>query len=176
MLTDTDYQKALGVILGNEGSGYNASDPGGGSKYGVLQSTYTAWLKKNGMDATKNIQSITLPEVVNLYRSEYWAASGAPALPYGLAVVHFDAAVNMGVGTAKKILAAAGGAGASVADYVAARQQEYRDIVARKPSLAGNLDAWLRRAGSFATSGAGQAIGGGLAVFLLVVWLASRHR
>lgn len=163
-LTDADFQRALNTLLKHEGSGYNAADPSGGSKYGVLQSTYTAWLRKNGLPS-KNIKDITLTEVANIYRSEYWQASGAPSLPYDLASLHFDSAVNMGVGTAKRLLAASGG---DLQRYIAARQAEYRAIAQRNPSLGKYLNVWLNRAASFAGSTAGKVTGGAAVLLLLV--------
>jgi lysozyme family protein len=174
MLAESDFQRAMATLIKHEGAGFNADDPGGGSKYGVLQATYAEWLRKNGRPF-KNIQEITLPEATAIYRSDYWTASGAPSLPsYELASLHFDTAVNMGVGTAKQLLAKSGN---TVAGYIAARQEKYRAIAQANPAKAKYLNTWLKRAASFATSTTGKAIGGTALITLLVLGvLALRGR
>jgi lysozyme family protein len=86
------------------------------------------------------------------------------AMPSRLAVLHFDGAVNHGVGRAAKFLQTAAGVAAdgdigpgtmaavnaanelalcnSVCDQ---REKFYRDIVAAKPVQAKYLNGWLRR-------------------------------
>ena len=50
------------------------------------------------------LKRITADEVSEIYLQNYWRPSGADRLPAGLDLMHFDAAVNQGVGTAIRLL------------------------------------------------------------------------
>lgn len=70
------FKKALQFVLKWEG-GYvdNPNDKGGATNKGITQNTYNAWLKSNGK-ATKDVKNITQAEVEEIYRKNYWLASG----------------------------------------------------------------------------------------------------
>lgn len=141
MLTEKEFQSALAIVLGHEGGFVdNPKDPGGATNFGVTQKTLAAW---RGVPVDQaDVRTITPAEVQAIYRQHYWLASGAPALPYPLAVAHFDTAVNMGVAEAGKILARSG---VDVATYLANRKAVYQQIVAARPESATFLAGWLKR-------------------------------
>jgi hypothetical protein len=83
-----------------------------------------------------DVRSLTQDRAREILRQRYWEASGADKLPAGLAEVHGDTAVNMGVGAAKRLLAASGG---DPERYLQLRERRYR-------SLGGpSLRSWLNR-------------------------------
>jgi len=70
------------------------SDTGGLTKYGVSQRSFP------GVD----IENLTLDDAQRIYLTHYWKPIRGNALPPAVALVLFDAAVNMGVGTAVRLL------------------------------------------------------------------------
>jgi lysozyme family protein len=86
------------LLLKFEG-GYTV-DSGGPTNYGVTQSTYNDW-------RFKSVKDITMDEVYAIYNQMYWLAAGCDkldALSPALGAIHFDCAVNCGVGTAVRML------------------------------------------------------------------------
>lgn len=83
-----------------------------------------------------DVKNLTQDQAKNILRNRYWVASGADNLPPGLAEVHADTAVNMGVGAAKKMLAESGG---DVGRYLDVREARYRAIG------GSDLPGWLNR-------------------------------
>ena len=111
------------------------------------------------------------PAVQRFYQAHFWNTWFAQLFSDDLAKRVFDAAVNMGEGTAVKVLQTAinalGGAltvdggwgpatlaaanaanpGALVAAFINAREEHYREIVQNNPADAKYLPNWLARAG-----------------------------
>jgi lysozyme family protein len=84
-------------------------DPGGPTNYGVTLATFAAHrgvaLDAANIAAVKAALRVIAPdEVRTIYRDRYWVTSRCVALPPALAVMHFDAAVNHGVGGAARLL------------------------------------------------------------------------
>ena len=132
-----DFQKALTFVLKWEGGwSDNPADPGGATMKGITLGTYTAWRKAHGwpVPSKADLKAITDAEVQDIYWANYWLASGADKLSWPLSLLHFDAAVNTGVGQAAKFLAACGG------DW-----QRYMDL----------REAWYRSLQQFPVFGAG---------------------
>lgn len=103
--TDSNFNKALKVILHNEG-GYsnNPKDPGGATNKGITQTTYDFWRTAHSKPH-QSVKNITNEEVSNIYYGNYWKAVGADkTISYPLALMMFDTAVNCGVGTAKRLV------------------------------------------------------------------------
>ena len=102
---DANFDACLGVVLSYEG-GFTAlrADPGNwtGGRVGVgaLHGT------NHGIAAraypTLDIAALTPAAAGTLYRRDYWQPSGADAHPRGLDLTVFDAAVNSGVGQARR--------------------------------------------------------------------------
>ncbi|MFN7311378.1 MAG: glycosyl hydrolase 108 family protein [Vampirovibrionales bacterium] len=138
------FQKALAHTLKAEGGYSNhPSDTGGSTMKGVTQATYNSYLKRKGQ-ASKPVKGISQAEIEDLYYNDYWKASGAEQIAtsnQALAMVHFDTAVNMGVGRAKELLAKSGG---DANKYLEVREQKYREF-ASKGSQSVFLKGWLNR-------------------------------
>lgn len=96
----TDFARALPFILRAEGGYANdPDDPGGATNYGITQRAYTRWLERVGMESA-DVRDITPAEVAAIYERDYWLAARCDRMPWPLALIHFDAAVNTGVGPA----------------------------------------------------------------------------
>lgn len=138
------FRQALGFVRQAEG-GYanNPADKGGATNLGITQGTYNSWRKSNKLP-TKDVKNITEGEATAIYKKNYWDASGAGKLAKtnpALAQVHFDTAVNMGVGRASQLLKASG---QDPNKYLAIRQQKYNEF-AQNPSQKQFLEGWTNR-------------------------------
>ena len=138
------FRQALGFVRQAEG-GYanNPADKGGATNLGITQGTYNSWRKSNKLPS-KDVKSITEGEATAIYKKNYWDASGAGKLAKtnpALAQVHFDTAVNMGVGRASQLLKMSG---QDPNKYLAIRQQKYNEF-AQNPSQKQFLEGWTNR-------------------------------
>lgn len=160
----TPFEQAYAFTLKQEGvdveqgdSGYTV-DSGGPTKWGVSQRAYPHL----------DIAALTLEEAETIYQRDYWTPAHCPEIADSgkpqLALCHFDAAFNMGVGQAARILQRAVGvavdgiigpatlAAVTAADetdainrYLDERARAYRAIAALRPSEAVYLHGWLAR-------------------------------
>ena len=98
-----NFDNCLALLLKSEG-GYvnNPKDPGGRTNLGVTQKTWEAWVGRESSE--KEMRALTKDQVAPLYKAKYWTACYGPQLPLGVDYAVFDAAVNMGVGRAVKLL------------------------------------------------------------------------
>jgi len=103
------FDKAFEIVLGAEG-GYSNDrlDPGGETNYGIADARDG---KKDGLAdldgdgrGDVSIRDLTVANARSVYRMDYWDACGCDALPWPLSLYVFDAAVNQGVGAAKRML------------------------------------------------------------------------
>ena len=107
--------------------------------------------------------SARAPMVKDFYHDHFWNSWLEGLADIELQKRVFDASVNMGAGTAVKLLqkalslavdgvwgpktlAAANSSSGAVAAFINARTAHYEDIVAKNPASAKYLDAWLARA------------------------------
>ncbi|HKZ97595.1 MAG TPA: glycosyl hydrolase 108 family protein [Hyphomicrobiaceae bacterium] len=111
------FSRALAHVLEMEG-GYSEDpyDPGGPTNFGITLAEYASWrgtrLDAGSQEALKQELKRIAPETVReIYLQRYWIAAQCRELPAGLALMHFDASVNQGVGTAARMLQEAVGAG-----------------------------------------------------------------
>lgn len=145
-----DFAKALAFVRRWEGGYVNhPSDPGGATNKGITQNTYNAYRAGKGLPA-RDVRLITDQEVEDIYYTRYWMPSGSNQLTSRLAMVHFDTAVNMGVGGASSLLqqarqSSSGDEMSVVRRYLDLREARYRAIVANKPSMGVFLQGWLNR-------------------------------
>ena len=79
------------------------SDKGGLTNMGITAGTL-ANAYKAGIVSHNDIGRLTRAEAAAIYRVNYWEESKADMMPYPLCTLHFDAAVNHGVGGAGKLL------------------------------------------------------------------------
>ncbi len=107
---DGDFETALAHVLEMEGGWSNdPHDPGGPTNLGITIGVYAAWKGVELNDANRDaliaeLKQLKKPAVRPIYHARYWVPSRADALPPGLALMHFDAAVNHGVGNAARML------------------------------------------------------------------------
>ncbi len=104
-IQDERFNKITKHIYNTEGGFVDdPDDRGGRTNKGVTQRAFDAYNKKHGLPL-KDVKDITEEEATEFYKKEYWEASGADKIKdKNLAYMHYDAAINHGVGTAKKFL------------------------------------------------------------------------
>jgi len=132
-----------------------AGDSGGLTKFGVAQNKVP----------NVNVKTLTLAQAQNIYLTQYWTPAQCDNIPSPLSALHFDTAVNMGVGAAAKLLQIALGVTADgnigpktlaaiaacrdipglCTKYLNARQARYNAIIAAKPVNAKFLKGWTNR-------------------------------
>lgn len=100
----SDFDVALINTLVEEG-GYsdNPKDPGGSTYKGITQKTYDAYRLKY-KKSLQDVRQITVAELDDIYRVNYWNAVQGDKLPSGLNAEVFDMAVNAGPSEAGIIL------------------------------------------------------------------------
>ena len=84
-------------------------DPGGPTNLGITLATFAAWkrieLSAETFGALKaDLRALDTETAAAIYRARYWQPSRADDLPPALALMHFDASVNHGVGGAARML------------------------------------------------------------------------
>jgi lysozyme family protein len=91
----SDFDRALPIILEEEGGWYDGSRPWdpNPTMHGITQTTYDAYRAAKGEDSA-SVQNISDSEVADIYQSEYWLPSHADLLPWPLSLFHFDFFVN----------------------------------------------------------------------------------
>lgn len=104
------FAAALAHVLAFEGGwSEDPFDPGGPTNKGITLAVYA---RESGVAVTEatfprltsELRAIPDALVERIYRERYWTPSCAPDLPAPLALFHFDAAVNQGVGAAARML------------------------------------------------------------------------
>lgn len=92
---DPDFSAAVALVLEREGVlSDDKADPGGLTKFGISQAAYP----------NLDIARLTREEAIAIYRRDYWDRCRCGELPWSLALVLFDAAVQHGTGTAVRLL------------------------------------------------------------------------
>jgi uncharacterized protein (TIGR02594 family) len=160
------FDRALAHVLEMEGGfSDDAHDPGGPTNLGITLAVLAAWRKVtltavNRADLIRDLKAIDRATVREIYLDRYWNAARCAELPAALALMHFDAAVNHGVGNAVRFLQEAVGAevdgeigpetraavanaslGAALEAYAAIRKRRYRAL----PHFWRFGRGWLRR-------------------------------
>jgi uncharacterized protein (TIGR02594 family) len=104
------FALALAHVLEMEG-GYtdDPHDPGGPTNLGITLATFAAWrsvtVSADTFGALKaELRGLDPATATAIYRARYWSPCQADRLPPALALMHFDAAVNHGVGGAARLL------------------------------------------------------------------------
>jgi uncharacterized protein (TIGR02594 family) len=104
------FEASLTHVLKMEG-GYSDDpyDPGGPTNFGITLKTFATYLGETVDAASRaalvaRLRAIQPETVRNIYRTRYWQPAGCVELPDGLDLMHFDAAVNHGVGGAIRFL------------------------------------------------------------------------
>jgi lysozyme family protein len=164
--SDHKFELALSHVLAMEGGWTDdPHDPGGPTNKGITLAVYA---RERGVEVTSaNLTELKsalrdIPDTLvrSIYETRYWQPARCPALRPSLALMHFDASVNHGVGTAARFLQEALGVeidgeigpmtldAARTADphhalarYAAIRRQRYRAL----PHFWRFGRGWLRR-------------------------------
>ena len=139
MALDVTFESVIGDLIRREGGYVNSkNDRGGETKYGIAKRFYP----------NLDIKNLTVDQAKAIYKRDYWDKIKADSLPGHLREVAFDAAVNQGVPTAKRMLTQAEG---SVERFIDLRLQRYHDIVAndKKGTQKNNLKGWTNRIAEF---------------------------
>jgi len=137
--------EAIERLLAREG-GYsdNAADRGGKTNFGISSKAYP------NLDVSK----LTREQAADIYKRDYWDAIGADQLDPAVREIAFDAAVNHGVGTARKMLAESGG---DPQKMLALRQRLYDNLAANDPSQRQFSAGWRNRLAVLSPIGTAQA-------------------
>lgn len=95
-MTAENFEQETSWLLVHEGGYVNhPADPGGATNRGVTQRTYDGYRKRKGR-ALQSVKSITMAEVMDIYRTQYWDKVMGDQLPAGLDYAVYDFAVNSG--------------------------------------------------------------------------------
>jgi lysozyme family protein len=98
------FKEALQFSLRWEGGFVDhPADIGGATNKGVTTGTYNEYRRRKGMPS-QSVRLITQAEVEEIYQDMYWYPSNSDLMVRALAIVHFDTAVNFGVGGATLFL------------------------------------------------------------------------
>ena len=155
------------------------ADRGGPTNMGITQAVLSDYLGRPA--SVEEVRLLARTTAIAIYRSRYWNAAKLDLLPEALQPLVFDLAVNMGPGTAIKLLQqtlgdlgrpvpvdgvvgkqTSGVAARAVADLGAAavvnrlcdrRQQRYDQIVAKDPSQTLFAAGWRRRCDGYRLPG-----------------------
>jgi uncharacterized protein (TIGR02594 family) len=109
-LDTTIFDVAFAHVLDMEGGWTDDPyDPGGPTNLGITLSVYAAYLGRslvieNRAELLAALRGLTPELARDIYITRYWRPSSCPALPPALAILHFDTAVNHGVGNAIRFL------------------------------------------------------------------------
>ena len=91
----SNFTKIINHIIQDEGGYVNdPADAGGETKYGITKRTFP----------DLDIKNLSLAEATDIYRRFYWIPSKAERLPEDIQAVYFEMVVNMGQGSAVKVL------------------------------------------------------------------------
>lgn len=104
------FELALGHVLEMEG-GFtdDPHDPGGPTNRGITLAVFARWIgesvsERNRAGLVKRLKGISPAMVREIYQTRYWQPAGCDAMVPALALMHFDASVNHGVGGAIRML------------------------------------------------------------------------
>ncbi len=141
--TDEDFKKAMKYVLGVEGGYSNRKeDLGGKTNYGITQNTFDYYNKKHNI-TQKDIKNITKEEAMKIYYDDFWKASGANKIEdNALKLMHFDAAINHGIGGAKRYYQKSKG---DYDKYKLERKNYYNNRVIERPDQKVFHKGWLNR-------------------------------
>ncbi|MGH6909338.1 MAG: glycoside hydrolase family 108 protein [Phenylobacterium sp.] len=105
-MTASNFTKLLAPLARIEGAISDRplkADPGGLTNKGVTQGTYDVYRASKGLSA-RSVRELTRPELIEVYRRQFWDTVRGDDLPSGLDWAVFDFSVNSGPGRAIKEL------------------------------------------------------------------------
>lgn len=90
-----NFDRAVEFVLGHEGEYSNdVADPGGETKFGISKRSYPSI----------DIKALTRKDAIGIYRKDYWNLCKCDQIPWPIAVILFDSAVNQGPVAAIRLL------------------------------------------------------------------------
>ena len=103
MPMDQRFLRAIDFVLAHE-AGYvdHPKDPGGATNMGITKATLESW--RGACVSKEEVKNLHRNEALAIYKARYWEPACCEALPGPVALMHFDTAVNMGLGAAAQIL------------------------------------------------------------------------
>lgn len=141
-LNEDYFKRIMKHVYDSEGGFVdNPYDRGGRTNKGITQKTFDNYNKENKLPY-KDVKNITQDESDKIYKEKYWIASGANKInDKYLAYLHFDTAINHGVGVADRILKESGG---DFDKYCNARRDIYTRL-SKKPNQQRFYKGWMNR-------------------------------
>lgn len=98
------FAQALPVILRAEGGFVDDPlDRGGATNFGITQRVYDTY-RDRVKRGRQSVRLMTTAERDAIYFADYWLAGKCDAVPWPLALLHFDAVVNHGARGAWRIM------------------------------------------------------------------------
>lgn len=133
-INDSEFTWAIAHILKVEGGWSNhPNDRGGKTKYGIIESV----AKRHGL----NVSSITLPQAIKIYYTDYWIASGANKAPNPLNLPIFNSYINSG----RKWTISGSTPLEQALNYLQQQDNYYTQIYTSDPSQTVFRPGWHRR-------------------------------
>jgi lysozyme family protein len=145
------FEKAFEIVIGHEGGYVNDPlDKGGETKYGISKRAYP----------NLDIKNLTLADAQRIYKADYWDKAKSEDVPEFIRYIHFDAAVNHGVGMAVKLLQRAANVKddgifgpitknaaqwVTVEAYALQRMFLYNSIIGRNNNQVRFINGWTNR-------------------------------
>ena len=127
----TNFDAAFSLVIGEEGGyTFDASDPGGETKYGLSKRA----------NPSIDIKNLTLDQAKAIYRQKYWP-TGADTWPWCEALLCFDTAVNGGNWSRWHSMLS----GQAPEDFVTNFQAEHNIFLASLPTWPIYGRGWSRR-------------------------------
>ena len=129
-----NFEKAIAFVLKAEGGYVNdPKDSGGETKYGISKKNFPRI----------DIKNLTPEQAEEIYKKDFWEKYAINKFEDdALALVYFDAAVNMGPGRAKSLLEASG---SDARDFLLKRIGYYTAITRKNSNLKKFLPGWINR-------------------------------
>jgi len=127
------FDRFYSSFVANHEGGYTENDGNGApANFGINQ----------GANPDVDVLALSQAQAEFILYERYWLASGADQLPAGLAAVHGDTAINLGVRAATELLAQSGG---DPNTYLDLRDERYHAIAWANPDKTNYLSVWLKR-------------------------------
>jgi lysozyme family protein len=163
-----NFDDAIRPLLAREGGYVNhPDDRGGPTNFGVTQAVLTEYLARQGK-SWQDVKNLSENDASRIYFTQYWLPAKCHEVPPGVRGIHFDAAVNHGVGRAIRMLQEAAGvtpdgmvgpktlAALGVVSpellksrYVSVRYRFYGRIIQRDRSQLSFIAGWMARMDEF---------------------------
>lgn len=128
-----NYEACLAITLKLEGGDVNhPDDPGGKTRWGITQATYSAWRASRGL-SKRSVFKMERGEMLQIYKANYWDAVGGDTLVAGVDLSTWDYGVNSGPSRARRVLLASIGGTA---------KQTIQKMCAERMSFVRGLRTW----------------------------------